>query len=81
MVKSNIGLKLLSLYRDITKARYNNDSSRTSNDLIKDSDTSTVERMTATAPVVLPKQNDETPRAQIIRAFKLHTYKYWLPQL
>ena len=46
MVKSNIGLKLLSLYRDITKARYNNDSSRTSEDLFENPDTSTVEGMT-----------------------------------
>ena len=46
MAKSDIGLKLMSLYRDITKARHNNDSGRASNDLIEDPDTSTVEGMT-----------------------------------
>lgn len=46
MTKTDIGLKLLSLYRAITKARYNNDSGRLSEDLFEDSDTSTVEGMT-----------------------------------
>ena len=42
MAKTDIGLKLMSLYRDITKARHNNDtrhnndSGRASNDLIRD---------------------------------------------
>ena len=41
MAKTDIGLKLMSLYRDITKARHNNDtrhnndSGRASNDLIR----------------------------------------------
>ena len=76
MTKTDIGLKLMSLYQDITKARHNNDSGRTSNDIIKEPDTSTVEGMTATSPVILPKQNDETRRGQVIRAIKRHTYKY-----
>ncbi len=65
MAKTDIGLKLMSLYRDITKARHNNDtrhnndSGRASNDLIKEPDTSTVEGMTATAPVVFPNIDNE----------------------
>lgn len=76
MAKSDIGLKLLSLYRDITKACHNNDSGRASNDLIKEPDTSTVEEMTAAITVVLPNKDNEEPRGQIIRAIKCHTDKY-----
>lgn len=46
MTNSDIGLKLLSLYRATTKARHNNDSSKDSNYSFKHSYTSTVDGMT-----------------------------------
>lgn len=46
MTNSDIGLQLLSLYRDTTRARHNNDSDKDSNASFKYPDTSTVEGMT-----------------------------------
>ena len=47
MAKTDIGLKLMSLYRDITKARHNNDSGRASNDLIRDIQLMAMRKVTA----------------------------------
>lgn len=56
MTKSDIGLKLLSLYRDITKS-YHNSECISPNNLFKITDTSKVEGMATAILSALDKRN------------------------